>query len=48
MVSFANIPDLIGYLVLNEHGAVLESEGDLKNDERSANLITSIINLTDK
>jgi len=33
--------------VLTEDGAVLESGGELKNDERSANIITSLINLTD-
>lgn len=48
MVTFAKIPDLLGYLVLTEYGAVLESDGDLKNDESRANLITSIINLTEK
>lgn len=48
MASFAKIPDLVGYLVLNEYGAVLESGGDLQNDERRANIITSIINLTDR
>lgn len=48
MVSFAKIPDLVGHLVLNEYGAVLESDGDLKNDENCANIISSIINLTDR
>ncbi|XP_055320220.1 ragulator complex protein LAMTOR4 homolog [Sitodiplosis mosellana] len=47
MVSFAKIPDLVGYLVLTEYGAVLESDGDLKNDENCANIVTSIINLAD-
>lgn len=48
MVSFAKIPDLVGYLVLTEYGAVLESDGDLKNDENCANIVTSIINLADR
>lgn len=48
MVSLLKIPDMIGYLILNEFGAVLESGGDLKNDERCANVVTSIINLTDR
>lgn len=47
MINFEKITDLIGYLVLTEDGAVLESGGELKNDERSANIITSLINLTD-
>lgn len=48
MFSPSKIPDLLGYLVLTEFGAVLESDGELKNDERCANIITSIIHLTDK
>lgn len=48
MVSFAKIPDIVGHLVLNECGAVLESDGDLKNDENCANIISSIVNLTDR
>lgn len=48
MVSFAKIPDLLGYLVLTEYGAVLESDGELKNDENCANIVTSLINLADR
>lgn len=48
MVSFVKIPDIVGHLVLNEYGAVLESDGDLKNDENCANIISSIVNLTDR
>lgn len=48
MVSFAKIPDLVGYLVLTEYGAVLESDGELKNDENCANIVASIINLADR
>lgn len=48
MVSFDKITDLIGYLVLTEDGAVLESGGELKNDERKANIIMSLLNLTDR
>ncbi|XP_019877025.1 ragulator complex protein LAMTOR4 homolog [Aethina tumida] len=35
-----------GYLVLNEEGAVLSSSGDLENDERTANVIMGLVNLT--
>ncbi|XP_065359515.1 ragulator complex protein LAMTOR4 homolog [Calliphora vicina] len=37
----------IGYLVLKEDGAVLESGGELQNDERSANIFLDFINLTE-
>ncbi|XP_059050389.1 ragulator complex protein LAMTOR4 homolog [Achroia grisella] len=42
------IPDQIGYLVLAEDGAVLESGGDLENDERVATIITDLITLSNK
>ncbi|XP_053610061.1 ragulator complex protein LAMTOR4 homolog [Plodia interpunctella] len=42
------IPDQIGYLVLTEDGAVLESGGDLENDERIATIITDLITLSNK
>ncbi|KAL7304266.1 hypothetical protein TKK_0003069 [Trichogramma kaykai] len=48
MVSFDRIPDLVGHLVLNEHGGVLESGGDLENDERLAEVVRSIARLTDR
>ena len=48
MISFDKITDLMGYLVLTEDGAVLESGGDLKNDEKTANIVTALINLTDR
>ncbi|KAJ0176581.1 hypothetical protein K1T71_007760 [Dendrolimus kikuchii] len=42
------IPDQIGYLVLTEDGAVLESGGELENDERVATIITDLITLSNK
>lgn len=42
------IPDQVGYLVLTEDGAVLESGGDLENDERVATIITDLITLSNK
>ncbi|XP_072949307.1 ragulator complex protein LAMTOR4 homolog [Epargyreus clarus] len=40
------IPDQIGYLILTEDGAVLESGGELENDERVATIITGLISLS--
>lgn len=40
------IPDQLGYLILTEDGAVLESGGDLENDERVAIIITDLISLS--
>ncbi|XP_055376699.1 ragulator complex protein LAMTOR4 homolog [Condylostylus longicornis] len=37
----------IGYLVLNSDGAVLESGGELENDERSANIIMGMIQIAE-
>lgn len=48
MLNLEKIPNVIGYLVMTEDGAVLSSGGELENDERSANIITGIIDMTDK
>ncbi|XP_074657694.1 ragulator complex protein LAMTOR4-like [Tubulanus polymorphus] len=37
------IPDALGYLVLNEDGAVLSSGGELENDEAKADIFLSLI-----
>ncbi|XP_053955041.1 ragulator complex protein LAMTOR4 homolog [Anastrepha obliqua] len=37
----------IGYLVLQDDGAVIESGGDLENDERSANIFLDLLNLAE-
>lgn len=42
------VPNQIGYLILKDDGAVLESGGELKNDERSANVIMGLLNLTER
>ncbi|XP_064539428.1 ragulator complex protein LAMTOR4 homolog [Drosophila montana] len=41
------VPNQIGYLILKDDGAVLDSGGDLKNDDRSANVIMGLLNLTE-
>lgn len=38
--------DRVGYMLLNEDGAVLTSSGDLENDEKTAVIIMGLINLT--
>ncbi|XP_018319013.1 ragulator complex protein LAMTOR4 homolog [Agrilus planipennis] len=42
------IPDQLGHLVINEDGAVLMSSGDLENDEKTADIILNLLNLTDE
>lgn len=41
------ISDQIGYLVMSEDGAVLASGGEMENDERSANIISGLLTLTE-
>ncbi|XP_065080786.1 ragulator complex protein LAMTOR4 homolog [Ochlerotatus camptorhynchus] len=41
------IPDQIGYLIMSEDGAVLASGGEMENDERSANIISGLLTLTE-
>lgn len=40
------IPGQLGYLMLNEDGAVLSSSGELENDEKTADIIMGLITLT--
>lgn len=42
------IPDQIGYLIMSEDGAVLASGGEMENDERSANIISGLLTLTER
>lgn len=42
------ILDQVGFLILTEDGAVLESGGELENDERVANIITELITLSNR
>lgn len=39
------LPGHMGYLLLNEEGAVISSSGDLENDEKSADTIMGLVNL---
>lgn len=42
------ISDQVGYLVLTEDGAVIESGGELGNDERVANIIIGLVTLSNR
>lgn len=42
------IPDQLGFLILTEDGAVLESGGELENDERVATIVTDLISLSNR
>lgn len=42
-VPFDRIPDSLGYLVLTEDGAVVNSGGDLENKEDLANKFLNIV-----
>lgn len=41
--SIDRIPDSLGYLVLNEDGAVINSGGDLENNEDMARRLSDIV-----
>ncbi|CAF0727045.1 unnamed protein product [Adineta ricciae] len=40
---FDDVPDCVGYIVLNADGFVEHSHGDLQNDEAVANLIYKMV-----
>lgn len=44
---FEAIEDKLGYLILNHEGAVLASDGELKNSEHTATVITNVLRLVD-
>ncbi|XP_008478126.1 ragulator complex protein LAMTOR4 [Diaphorina citri] len=44
---FENVEDKLGYLILNHEGAVLASDGELKNSEHTATVITNVLRLVD-
>lgn len=40
---FDNVPDCVGYLIMNEDGSVEHSHGDLQNNEQAANLLYKMV-----
>ena len=40
---FDNVPDCVGYLIMNEDGSIERSHGELENNERIANLIYKMV-----
>jgi len=44
--TMERIPLQTGFLLLNEEGAVLQSGGELENDETTANVIINLLSLT--
>ena len=43
--SMDNIPGQLGYLILNEDGAVVTSHGDLINDEKTAKVFMQMVQI---
>ncbi|KAL0281046.1 UNVERIFIED_CONTAM: hypothetical protein PYX00_002160 [Menopon gallinae] len=46
--TISKISDQIGYLVLNETGAIISSGGELENNEKTAEAIFNLLSITDK
>ena len=40
---FDNVPDCVGFLIMNEDGSVEHSHGDLQNNEQAANLLYKMV-----
>ncbi|XP_067642884.1 ragulator complex protein LAMTOR4 homolog [Eurosta solidaginis] len=47
VINMEKLSNQIGYLLLQDDGAVLESGGDLENDERCANIFMNLLHLTE-
>ncbi|XP_078612588.1 ragulator complex protein LAMTOR4-like [Branchiostoma floridae x Branchiostoma japonicum] len=43
--SLDRVPDQVGYLVMNEDGAVMASSGELENDEAAAGVIMKMVDV---
>lgn len=46
LAPFNTIPNLLGYLVIAEDGAVLASSGELENDEKTSEIIHKLITVS--
>lgn len=40
------IPNLLGYLTLAENGAIIESHGELENDEKTSEVLYKLITIS--
>jgi len=47
-MSFEKIDGYLGHLVLKHDGAILESGGDLENDEKTAGALLKVVNTATK
>jgi ragulator complex protein LAMTOR4 len=46
MSPFNSIPNLLGYLVIAEDGAVIASNGELENDEKTSEVIYRLVTMS--
>lgn len=48
MIPFNAVSNLMGYLVIAEDGAVIASNGDLENDEKTSEIIHKLITISQR
>lgn len=46
MSPFATVPNILGYLVIAEDGAVIASNGELENDEKTSQIIYNLVTMS--
>jgi sporulation protein YlmC with PRC-barrel domain len=46
IAPFSSISNLLGYLVIAEDGAVIASNGELENDEKTSEIIHKLITIS--
>lgn len=44
--TFNSVPNLLGYLVIAEDGAVIASNGELENDEKTSEIIYKLVTMS--
>lgn len=48
LAPFNSIPNLMGFLVIADDGAVIASNGELENDEKTSDIVYKLVTMTQR
>jgi predicted regulator of Ras-like GTPase activity (Roadblock/LC7/MglB family) len=46
LAPFSSLPNLLGFLIIAEDGAVIASQGELENDEKTSDIIYKLVTMS--
>jgi ragulator complex protein LAMTOR4 len=46
LAPFNSLPNLLGFLIIAEDGAVIASQGELENDEKTSDIIYKLVTMS--